>query len=68
MDKNLDLIHVKIHALRMQEDYKPTKFEYELNKLIAEIYQKDCEECKTTAEKLKHQSYQKQSFFGGMFK
>lgn len=37
MNKVLDLIHIKIHALRMLKDtYKPSIFEQEINKIIAE--------------------------------
>jgi hypothetical protein len=65
----LDLLHVKVHALRMTANYKPSIFEQEINKIIAEEYQFSCKECKETAERLKYQPItRKKSFLGGLFK
>lgn len=56
-DKNrtLDTLHIHIHALRMQEKYQPTRFEWNMNKIISEAYASECEECKLKAEMLKYQ-------------
>ena len=68
--KTLDLIHTKIHALRMMK-YKPSRFEVELNNIIAQQYKDDCDECKAKIESDKYkpaQQYEEKSFLGGLFK
>ena len=52
--KVLDLIHTKIHALRMMPNYKPTLFEQEMNCIVADRYSKTCSECEKKAEYLKY--------------
>jgi len=73
MGKTLDAIHFKIHSLRdycKRQNYSPTIFEQEINKMIAEVYADSCDECKQTCEKLKYIPIQpaKQSWIGGLFK
>ena len=66
----LDLIHIKVHALRMLKDYKPSQFEIDVNKMIAELYASECKECKEKEVQLKYapQEAKKDSFLGGLFK
>ena len=69
MDKTLELIHIKIHALRMIPNYKPTNFEYELAKLISETFADSCSECKEKVNFYKYNPAPKQNsgvlgFFG----
>lgn len=52
-NKTLELIHAKIHGLRMIPRYKPSKFEHELNVIICEEYQNDCVECKNKLKAIK---------------
>ena len=69
MGKTLNLIHIKVHALRMQKGYKPSLFEQEINKIIAEKYKSVCDECRSTAERLKYiPPQQPKSFLGGIFR
>lgn len=61
----LDLIHVKIHALRMMKNYKPDQFVVDINKIIIEEYKNSCIECKERAERFKNspqQTQEKKSF------
>ena len=67
-NKTLELIHTKIHALRMMPNYKPSTFEFELNQIIAEEFKDDCAECKEKSIALKYQSKPTQGFIGGLFK
>lgn len=49
----LELIHAKIHGLRMMgSKYKPSVFETEVNLLIAEEFSQECTECAKKAELL----------------
>jgi len=71
----LDLIHAKVHGIRMIPKYKPSKFEEDLNLLIAEEYQDECSECKAKYKILnlktelnQVQPQQKESFLGGLFR
>ena len=73
---SFDLIHAKIHGLRMNEKYKPSQFEQEINLLISKEYQNECEECKLKLKLLNAEAelkslrppQQKPSFLGGLFK
>lgn len=68
-DELLDLIHIKIHALRMMKGYKASQFEVDVNKLIAEEYKDNCKECREKLETLKNNPSQKKTnFFGELFK
>lgn len=76
-DKTLSLIHAKIHGIRQIPNYKPSRFETEINILIAEAYENECSECKNKlkAFRLKEELKQleppkEQSKFsiGGLFK
>lgn len=57
----IDRIHIKVHALRMLPKYKPSVFEQELNRMIAEGYADDCKECEDKAQQLKYQPIKPQS-------
>jgi hypothetical protein len=63
----LDLIHIKIHALRMMKNYKPDTFVVDVNHLIIEEYKSSCKECRERFEKIKYvpevtQAQEKKSF------
>jgi len=65
--KLLDSIHIEIHAIRLIDGYKPSKFEQKLNKLIAEEYSNNCKDCKERLDKLKNaKPNEKKSFFGNV--
>lgn len=66
--QTLDLLHTKIHALRMMPKYSPSRFEWELNQIIAEEYKDNCSECKERAQQMKYVPYKEKSFLGGLFK
>lgn len=71
--KTLDLIHAKIHGLRMLPKYKPSKFEQELNVLISKEFESECIECKNKLKALDLKAQlkevepekKKESFLGG---
>ena len=63
----LELIHTNIHALRISNPKSPTKFEMDMNKLIAEVFQDRCAECKEKNLQLKYSQPAKQGFLGGLF-
>lgn len=73
--KTLELIHAKIHGLRMIPKYRPSQFEKDLNKIISEEFKDDCSECRhkikllELQEKLNpsQQQQKKSSFLGGLF-
>lgn len=52
--KDIDLIHTKLHGLRMISNYKATIFEGDVNKIICERYKDTCQECKQKLEQLKN--------------
>jgi hypothetical protein len=53
----------------MLDKYTPSKFEQELNRLIAEEFSADCAECKDKVMALKYQPQEKRKgFLGGLFK
>lgn len=56
-ERALDLIHAKIHGLRMLDKYVPSKFEREVNVSISEVYEDECTECR---RKLKEIELKKQ--------
>lgn len=69
-----DLIHAKVHGLRMIPKYKPSQFEQDINKLIAEEYAEECSECAAKLKLLEAkeklnllQPQQQKSFLGGLF-
>lgn len=71
---SLDLIHMKIHGLRMIPKYKPTQFEQEINRIISEDYQEKCRECKLklkiidAKDELNNlQPHQRKGFLRGIF-
>jgi hypothetical protein len=66
----LEWLHIKVHALRMMDKYSPSKFEQELNRIIAERFSDSCHECKEKSLQLKYQPIQekKEGFWGGLFK
>lgn len=59
----LDRIHIEIHAIRLIPDYKPSKFEQNLNKIISEEYSKECKECKERVDRPKEPK-EKKGMFG----
>lgn len=78
----LDLIHAKIHGLRMMAKYKPSQFELDVSKLICAEYKNDCDECREKLEELdlhkqltnlkkkqgKGNADESSGFLGGIFK
>ena len=64
----LETIHMNIHALRLVPNYNPSKFEQNLNKLIAEHFKDKCVECKERANKPAQPVEEKSSFLGGLLK
>lgn len=69
MNKNLDLIHTKVHAIRMTQNYKPSQFELDIAKIISEEYKNQCDECREKALQYKYNPpIAKKNFLGGLFK
>lgn len=76
MIDTLDLIHMKIHGLRMIPKYKPTQFEQEVNYLIADEFTSVCAECRLKEKELSIKAelkqlqpqQQKTSFLGGLLR
>ena len=50
----LDFIHTQVHSLRLIPNYKPTPFEYQINKIISELYSDICLECQEKFNKIKY--------------
>jgi urease accessory protein UreH len=70
MDKTryLGQLHAQVHAIRMMDNYKCTKFEWLMNKTISEAFADECEECKLKAEQYKYQQPPaKKGFLAGVF-
>lgn len=61
-NKVLNLIHIKIHGLRTLSEYKPSVFEHDLNRIIADAYKDECSECHEKFEKLKSSPEKEKSF------
>ena len=49
----LDSLHLLIHSVRLIPNYKPTKFEIKVSKLIIEKYKDSCKECKEVLDNSK---------------
>lgn len=68
-NKDWELIHTNIHAVRMIKGYKPTDFERKVGAIIVEKFKDVCPECKEASERLKKQTTElkKNSFWDGIF-
>lgn len=67
----IDHLHIEIHALRMIPNYKPSNFEIKISRMVAELYEADCKECKEKLIQYKYQPQSQQSqggFLRNMFK
>lgn len=67
-NKILDLIHTKIHELRMIQNYKPSNFEIGINKIICNEYKDKCNECKERLNKINNQNQKPKQNLGDRFK
>lgn len=67
--KVLDELHTLVHALRLQQNYKPSPTSQKLEVAIGEYFQDDCHECKSRLEYFKYNptSQKKDGFFSNMF-
>lgn len=65
----MDWLHIKVHAMRMLPDYKPTVIEFDINKAVAEYFSIECPECKERFDRLKYAVPEnKGGFLKGLFK